>query len=167
LAGAAAETQQLQANNARLKGIEAKAKQQLAEAQAAPNYWARDQLSFAGYADPESTMRSLLWFMHSGDVSAWRTVCTPEALAGMEAEWNRHRKTEAQRVAEMKAMGLGLVSRSVGFHVVDRTMTSPTEAVVNLSFDGEGKTRKFVLHRIENEWKFHQMIFAGEEQRGR
>src|SRR5262245_51977476 len=33
LAGVATETQQLQANNARLKGIEAKAKQQLAEAQ--------------------------------------------------------------------------------------------------------------------------------------
>ena len=41
-------------------------------------------------------------------------------------------------------------------------MTSTNRAVINLSFDGEGKTRKFVLRKVGNEWKFDDLIFAGQ-----
>ena len=81
----------------------------------------------------------------------------------MEAEWDRHGRPEAQRVAEMKAMSHALISSSVGFHVLDKKMTTPDEAIINLSFDGEGTTRRFVLRKIGNEWKFHDIRFAGQD----
>ena len=39
----------------------------------------------------------------------------------------------------------------------------PDRAVVALSFDGEGRTRKFVLRKIGNEWKFDDLILSGED----
>jgi len=51
-----AEQQQLQKTNA-----QSESQKQLAEAQAAPNYWPKERLAFAGYASPESALKSMLW----------------------------------------------------------------------------------------------------------
>ena len=163
LRGNMAEKEPLQADNARLRAAVAKSDEQLAQAQSAPNYWPKDQLSFAGYASPESTVRSLLWAMKNGDVSAWRSICTPKTRSEMEERWDRQKKSEAARIAEMKAAANGLISASVGFHVIEERMIAPDQAEVTLSFDGEGKTRKFVLHKIGTEWKFHNLVLAGQQ----
>jgi hypothetical protein len=42
---------------------------------------------------------------------------------------------------------------SIGFHILDKQVTSPDEVILNLSCDGEGKVRKFVMKRVGNEWK--------------
>ena len=157
---------QLQETNAQLRAVEANAEKQLAEAQSAPNYWPKDQLAYAGYSDPESSMKSLLAAMNSGDVNSWRQSCTPEAVAQLESEWQKHGLSEAQQKAEMKAMADMLMSSASGFHILDQKMTSPDEAIINLSFDGEGTTRKFVLRKVGNEWKFHDMILAGQQEPG-
>jgi hypothetical protein len=159
------EKSQLAAKNARLKAAAEESKKQMAEDQAAPNYWPKDQLTFAGYADPESAMKSMLWAMKTGDVNSWRASCTPEAVAKLEKEWDKHGKSETERAAEMKAMGDAFMSSAAGFRILDQEMPSPDEARINLSFAVEGKARKFVLRRIGNEWKFHDMIFAGQEPR--
>ena len=82
----------------------------------------------------------------------------------MEAEWDRRGRSEAQRVDEMKRMAHDLVASSVGFHIIDRKMPGPDEAVIDLSFDGEGRNRTFVLRRIGGEWRFHDIIFAGMDE---
>src|SRR5947209_3992392 len=48
---------------AKLKAAVKESEKQVAEEQAAANYWPKEQLAFAGYTDPESTMKSLLWAM--------------------------------------------------------------------------------------------------------
>src|SRR3954453_3450224 len=55
------EKPQLQADTAQLKEAESKPKRLLAEAQAAPNYWAKEGLLYSGYADPEAAMKTMLW----------------------------------------------------------------------------------------------------------
>ena len=149
---------QLQETNARLRAIEAKAQKQLAEAQAAPNYWPKEQLAYAGYADPASCMKSMLTAMRDGDLGSWRQSCTPEAVAQLEKEWKAHGISGAAQEAEIKAMADMLIAPSSGFHILDQKMTSPDEAVVNLSFDGEGAERKFVLRRVGDEWKIHELL---------
>ena len=163
LRGTVTEKEPLQAANARLRAAAAKSEEKLARAKSAPNYWPKDQLTFAGYISPGSTVKSMLWAMNNGDVSVWRSVCTPQAQAKMNAEWDRRNKSEAERTEEMKAMASGLVSASVGFHVVGEVLPAPDKAVVSLSFDGEGKTRKFVLRKIGNEWKFDDLILADQD----
>ncbi len=152
----------LEATNAGLRAVESQAEQQLAEAQAAPNYWPKNQLSYAGYADPESALKSLLAAMNSGNMDSWRASCTPEAITNLEKEWKQHGLSPAQQEAEIKAMADMLISPSAGFHILDQQLTSPDQAVINLSFDGEGRTRKFVLKKVGNEWKFHDLILAGQ-----
>jgi hypothetical protein len=154
----------LQETNAQLRATEANIEKQLAEAQAAPNYWPKDQLTFAGYSNPESALKSMLAAMVSGDVSSWRQSCTPEALGELNKEWEAHGLSETQQEAEVERMAAMLVSSSAGFHILDEQMPSPDEAIVNLSFDGEGTARKFVLKQVGSEWKFRKLIFAGEPE---
>ena len=155
---------QLQETNAQLRAAETKAEKQLAEAQAASNYWPKDQLSYVGYSDPESSLKSMLAAMVSGNVNAWRECCTPEAIARMEKEWENHGLSKAQEEEEIRAMSGALVSLSAGFHILEQKMTTPDEAIINLSFDGEGVARKFVLRKIGNQWKFQDLIVAGQEE---
>jgi hypothetical protein len=154
---------QLEASNTQLSAAVATAGQRLAEARAAPNYWSKDKLAYAGYADPESAMKSLLAVMNSGDPGSWRARCTPEALAGLDNESARHGLSEAQQDAKIKSMAAMLMSASAGFHILDQTMTAPDKAVIDLSFDGEGAHRKFVLRKVANEWKFDQLLLDGQQ----
>jgi len=153
---------QLQKSNATLRVAAQEAAEKLAEAQAAPNYWPKDQLAFAGYGDPDSALKSMLAVMNKGDASSWRTMLTPEALAGLQKEMSKHGLSETQQDAEIKQMGTMLVASSVGFHIIDETLPAPDQAIINLSFDGEGAVRKFVLKKINDQWKFQELLFAGQ-----
>jgi hypothetical protein len=42
--------------------------------------------------------------------------------------------------------------------VIGKKLNSPDEAVVDLHYEGEGKTRQFVLRRVAGEWKLHQLV---------
>ena len=158
------EQKELQKTNAQLRAARAESQKQMAEAQAAPNYWPKEQLAYAGYASPESAMKSMLWAMRSGNLGSWQQSCTPQARADLEREWRKHGMSDADIAQEIKTMSESLTAASTGFHIVEQTDERPDKVVVNLSFDGEGKTRKFVLKRIGDEWKFHNLLVAGQEE---
>jgi len=160
---AEAEKPRLQADNTRLRAKAEQAAKQLAEAQALPNYWPKEQLAYSGYGDPESALKSMLAAMKNGDVSSYQTMLTPEALADMQKELAKHGLSPEQQEAQLKAMGASLVSSSAGFHILDETMPSPDQAVINLSFDGEGVARKFVLKQVQNQWKFQDLLVGGQQ----
>lgn len=158
---AGVEQKNLQAANEQLRATAAKSERAMAEARSAPNYWARDQLTFAGYGDPQSAVRSILWAVNNGQFASWRSMMAPEALAEMQREWKG--KSEEQIAEEMKAAGQSLVAAE-GFHVVDQREPAPGVAIVSLSFDGEGRIRKFVLHKIGTEWKFRDLLVEGQSE---
>jgi hypothetical protein len=53
---------------------------------------------------------------------------------------------------------------SIGFHILDKKVTSPDQATLDLSFDGEGKAHKFVVQKTGNEWKLTDMLRPGQNE---
>jgi hypothetical protein len=158
------EKTKLETENARLQTERVKQARKLAEAQAAPNYWAKERLAYAGNGDPESAMKSFLWGMVNGaDLNFWRANLTPEAMSEIGRSWDKRGLFEASREAEIQVMAKALTGPSSGFHILEQTMTATNEAIIRLSFDGEGKTRKFVLRNSAEGWKLQKMIFAWME----
>jgi hypothetical protein len=144
---------QLEATNARLREMERKSQETLARARALPNYWPKDQLAFAGYAEPASTVRSLLTALKNGDLNAMLDCFDPAVAAEMEASMQQDLGDAAARQAAFKTMVDGYLAGSDGFHIVDQTMTNSNEVTIDLSYDGEGRVDKVVLKKTGNEWK--------------
>ncbi len=160
---AAKEQLQLEAANRQLRATQATPDQQLAAARAAPNFWPKDQLAFAGYAEPETALKSLLWAMNNGDVKSYM-ACT---LAGEEMSRHFESLPREKVEGELAVAGKGLsasLGPAVGFHIVDKKVKSPDEVILNLSFDGEGKARRFVMKKTDDEWKLDQMLLIGETE---
>ena len=151
----ARELAELEAANGKLRAAGAASAEQLAEARAAPNFWAKDQLTFSGYADPEAALKTLLWAMSKGDMKSylacWASGDDVNPLFG----------GELQDAAGGKML-TDTLGPSAGFHILDRKDKSPDQVILNLSFDGEGKARKFVEQRIGGEWKVADMLAPGE-----
>jgi len=159
----------LEAINTMLRQAEAISQEHLAQARAATNYWPKDQLAYGGLATPDDTLKTLLWFMASGnpDLNAWQSYQTPEAVADLQREWKKDGLSTEQQQAQLKAYEDGFISASEGFHIVNEQMTSPDQAVIDLSFDGEDAVRIFILKEINGQWKLDDMRVAGQTAPGR
>ena len=157
----------LEATNTMLRNAAATRQEHLAQAQAATNYWSKDQLAYAGLATPDDAMKSVLWAMASSNVNlnAILSYATPESVANMQREWKKDGLSPDQQQARMKAMADSLTSGSEGFHIVNEQLPAPDLAVIDLSFDGEDAVRTFVLKNIDGQWKFHDMLVAGQTEK--
>jgi hypothetical protein len=159
----------LEATNTVLRKEEAIRLEHLAQAQAATNYWPKDQLAYAGFAMPDDTMKTLLWTMASGNfnMNAWQSYCTPRAVADLQREWKKDGLSPEQQQAQFKAMADSFTSAAEGFHIVNKQLPAPDEALIDLSFDGEDAVRTFVLKKIDGQWKLDDMRVAGQTAPGR
>lgn len=144
------ETDQLHATNQQLLATLAKSER----AQIVQVRWARDQLAFAGYADPESAMVSTLWGLNNGGPGFYRSKLTPDQKAQLE----KSGKSEEVAASHRKIGELLYPPTTTGISLVGKKLNSPDEAVVDFYYEGEGKTRKFVLRRVEGEWKLHDLV---------
>jgi hypothetical protein len=154
----------LQTTNEQLRAALAASEKQLAKARAAPNFWAKEQLTFAGYAEPEAALKTSLWAMNNGDVKSYLAswVSGPDLHALFEDQLRDKARAEMAAGAKLLAETLG---PSIGFHILDKQVKSPDEVILNLSFDGEGKARKFVVKKLGSEWKLADMLRPGEDER--
>jgi hypothetical protein len=143
---------QLEASNAQLRELDKKSRDALASAQALPNYWPREQLAFAGYAAPESTVKSMLAAMKNGDLKALKDCFDPSNAPPFDAE-PKDGVDRAVREAEVTAMLGEFVRAAEGFHIIDQTATGSNEMTINLSVDGAGRVEKMVLRKFGNDWK--------------
>ena len=157
------EQAQLEATNAQLRVALAASEKQLAEARAAPNFWAKDQLSFAGYADPEAAVKTLLWAMRNGDIKSYLASWASGENVNVMFEGQLGQATDAEIAAGSKLLTETL-DPSVGFHILDKTVKSPDQVILNLSFVGEGRARNFVVQRTGNEWKVADMLRPGQAE---
>jgi hypothetical protein len=155
---------QLQATNEQLRAAMAVLEKQLAEVRAVPNFWAKEQLTFAGYAEPEAALKTLLWAMNRGDVKSYVAcwVSGPEGRTLFDRPYEQalREKAEADMAAGGKMLADGL-SPSIGFHILNKRVMSPDEVILNLSFDGEGRTRRFVVKKLGSEWKLADVLSPG------
>jgi hypothetical protein len=156
------EKTELQATNALLRARVTKANQQLAAAQALPNYWPREQIAYAGLNDPESAMRSLLATMNSSDANSMRAILSPKLIGGMDKEMEKEGFTQMQKDDHLKQMSAMMLDGVEGYHIVSEIMNAPDEAVMKMSFDGQNKTRTFIFKKVDNEWRLDNLLLQGE-----
>ena len=157
------EEAQLQATNAQLRAARAAWEKQVAEARAAPSFWAKDRLAFAGYAEPEATLKTVLWAMNTGDVKSYLAGWASGDNVDVLFEWQLRDKDETELAAGRKSLAETL-GPSVGFHILDKKVKSPDQLILNLAFDGEGKARKFVVQKTGNEWKLTDILRPGQDE---
>jgi hypothetical protein len=157
------EEAQLQATNERLRAARAAWEKQVADARVAPSFWAKDQLAFAGYAEPEATLQSVLWAMNSGDVKSYLAGWASGDNVNVLLEGELRDKDETELAAGRKSLAATLAP-SIGFHILDKIAKSPDQVILNLSFDGEGKARKIVVQKIGNEWKLTDILRPGQDE---
>jgi hypothetical protein len=116
--------------------------------------WDRDQIAFAGYADPVSAMLSTLWGLNSGDPDFQSSWLTSDHKAQLE----KAGKFEQIAASYGQIAELLYPSTATGISVIGSKSNTPDEAAVDLYYEGEGKTRQFVLRRVAGEWKLHQLV---------
>ena len=120
-------------------------------------YWTGEQLVFAGFADPESAMRSTLAAWISGDPGAFLASCIPAERAELEKE--REATSEAEFAARSKCLAGLYGPATEGVRVLGKKTLSQDEAVLDLYFEGDEKSREFLLRRFGDEWRVTGLLF--------
>jgi hypothetical protein len=120
-------------------------------------YWPKTQLAFAGYADPASSLETALWAMSRGDPGVLAASVTPEARAKLAREqWDNHGTPDEEIATSTKKIADSL-NPSSGFYIVGQNLISQDQAILDVYFEGEGKTRQFAMKKIDEEWKFDEL----------
>ena len=120
-------------------------------------YWHGEQLAFAGFADPESAMKSTLAAWISGDPGAFLASCVPAERAALEKE--RAATSEAEFAARSKCLAGLYGPATQGVRVLGKKTLSQDEAVLDLYFEGDEKSREFQLRRFGDEWRVTGLMF--------
>jgi len=138
-------------------------KPQAPDPQTVQAFWSREQLGFAGQADPVSALQTVLWAMSRGDGPTLALSVSPRAKTKLaRADWNEHGELAQEIAASAEKISESL-SQASGFYLVGQKFASENEAVLDVFFEGEGKTRKFSMKKLEGEWKFSAMGRAGHD----
>ncbi len=133
----------------------------LPEGQRVVAHWPREQLGFAGYADPAAALESTLWAMAQGDTNALLNSVTPDVRPKLlRQDWNQHGTPEEELAASARKINDSL-QPAKGFYLLGVRSVSPDQAVLDVFFDGEGRTRKFLMKNVGGEWKFNALGRAG------
>lgn len=155
LAKLRAQNQQLLAGRASLE--EQTHAQSPPDPQTVRAYWPKAQLAFAGYADPAAALQTALWAMNRGDPEALAASVTPEAKSTLTKEtWFEH-GTPAEEIALATRKIADSLRPASGFYVVGQNAPSPDQAILDVYFEGEGKTRKVALKKTGDQWKFDNL----------
>jgi hypothetical protein len=82
---------------------------------------------------------------------------TPQAKTNLTREdWSNHGPPAEELAASTKLIADSL-SPATGFYLVGQKLLSQDQAVLDVYFEGEGKTRTVALKRIGEEWKFDNL----------
>jgi hypothetical protein len=113
--------------------------------QTAPqDYFPKETWAFAGYADPESALKSLAWAMSKGDLRTMLASISPEEGAKIAKDF------EGKSESEIAAQATGEIT---GFRIIKKQAVSDDEVVLTLFGDGKEETVKLKFKRFGLEWK--------------
>ena len=117
-------------------------------------HWPKDQLSMAGYSDPVSAVRTVLWAISHNDPNAYFDSGTAYARKQLTREqWNTHGPAAEELAGATQRFADSLQPAS-GFDVVGQSSSADGKVTVQVYFEGEGRTRKFVMQQVAGDWKF-------------
>jgi hypothetical protein len=136
--------------------------------------WSKEQIAFAGYAEPTSAVQTALWAMSQHDPRVIESALAPEALRQLTLDAGppdpdptatsqralAERRSKLQRLAASvaPASGFSLVSNDIvpripGFN--------RNHHVFKVYFEGEGATRGIQLTKIDEQWKLVGVLALG------
>jgi hypothetical protein len=156
---AADEVEKLRAANdrARAQLAKAAAPPQLSDPQKVLAHWTKAQLAAAGFGDPGSAVETALCAMSRNDPAALADSVTPEAKTNMTRElWYHHAPAE-EEIAKSTQRIADSLEPATGFSVVGQEFPAPDQASLEVYFEGEGRTRKFLMQQISGEWKLNSL----------
>ncbi len=133
------EMQMVQAENRQLHVARSQGSPPVAQDSFPKETWA-----FAGYADPESAFKSLIWAMSKGDLKTILTGVSPEEATKISKEF------EGKSESEIAAAATGEIT---GFRLIKKQPLSDDEVVLTLFGDGKEETVKLKFKRVGTEWK--------------
>ncbi len=124
-------------------------------------HWPKAELAAAGYSDPASALRTALWAMSRGDGDAMALSVTPESRADLERQdWPEHKSPREEMAERGKWIAESLAPAS-GFDVVGQRQPAEDRAILDVFFEGEGRTRRFEMKKTGGAWKFNTMGLPG------
>ena len=157
------ETDKLRSQNQRLEAIRSNTAEQQPQTSSAPDpqtvlaHWPKNQLTALGYADPESALETTLLALSRGDSDGLLASVTPEAKAKLTREnWFVH-GTAADEVATAAKQMAQSLDPSTGFYLVGQNFLAQDLAILDVYFDGEGRTRRVAMKKIGDAWKFDSL----------
>jgi hypothetical protein len=120
-----------------------------------PVRWSQDELADIGYADPESAIISTLWALNNEGPNPFFSKLTDDEKAQLAREGN----SETEIAARSKKMAELLNPASAtGISLAGKKFTSADEAIVDLYYEGEGKTRQFAMKRVNGQWRLESLV---------
>ena len=112
------------------------------------DYYPRQALAFAGYAEPEATFQTSVWGLTRGDVQAALAAYSPELRERLESQLFQGR-SDAEIAAQMSREMEGVT----GFRILSKEKVSEDEVWMTVLSEGRNHTKTIVLKRYDNEWK--------------
>jgi hypothetical protein len=149
------EAAKLKARNARLEEqLTNSAPPVLPDPQKILAHWSREELSMAGYSEPIAAVRTVLWATSHNDPNLYFDSVTPDAKKLLTREnWYNHGPA-AEELASATQRFADSLDSDTGFDVVGQSSPADGRATVEVYFEGEGRTRKFLMQQVSGDWKF-------------
>jgi hypothetical protein len=162
LRSAAAEVERLKAQLHRASEGQPSEQQDPVPAQALV-VWPADQLAYAGYRSPRAALQTAFWAMRSGDLDSFVKSIHLEGTS--ESRIRRLMEMPPDERALLQKQLADTLAPASAFHLLAETMDDAGDrCVVDVHFEGEGKTRQFVVRKIDQEWRFSGILFPGMRQ---
>ena len=111
------------------------------------DYFPKESWSFAGYADPESTLQSTVWAATKGNLKVMLDGVTTEEAARMEKQF------EGKSPEEIAAAVNSDMEKMKGFRIVKKEPVSDDQVILTVFNDGKDETAKLAFVRVGNDWK--------------
>ena len=149
LRGERRESEKLRAESQRLKTAPI-SDVSSAEGVQQPEYFAKENWVFAGYATPEATLQSFLWAMRQADMKTLQASLTEEGWARFGKGRDNVPAAALEEQVKRKIKG------TAGFRILERNDISEDEIVLRIHSAGEGSSagdQNIAMKRLEGEWK--------------
>jgi RNA polymerase sigma factor (sigma-70 family) len=113
--------------------------------------WTKDQVAYAGFATPQSAMKTLLWGISHGDANAVMECLTPTEKANAQRAFQGKFSVIVENWSERMT--------AVNFQItVERgSSDNVTIDLVSSGMDGQKHERKYWFKKIGKEWKCDQV----------
>ena len=145
------ELERLRAENQRLKTAPISSSSSAVQNSQEPDYFAKENWLFAGYATPDAALQSSLWAMREGDLKTLQATMTPDGWARI-GQGTGNEELAAKIEEEIKRK----VGDTSGFRILERKAISEDEVVLRIHADGGGSStgdQNIIFKRLDGEWK--------------